>query len=265
MKPFILLTFDVEEFDLPLEFGCHISEDDQIRFSAAGLQKLETILSKHNIPATLFTTLYYAEKNQETIKRLAERHEIASHSKYHTPFSDTDPLESREGLEKITGSKIAGFRMPHYRKIDLALLKNAGYSYDSSLNPTIVPGRYNNLLAPRKTYRDQASGLTEVPVSVSPLLRFPLFWLSFKNLPFKFYLDMCRRTLLKDSCLHLYFHPWEFADLGSVKIPGYIKTISGNSLSDRFERLLGELSGSGDFATVSGFIDASTINSGNIS
>jgi hypothetical protein len=254
LKTRILLTFDLEEFDLPLEFDCPISDTDQINISNNGLERLSILLSKYNIPATFFTTSFYANRNKELIKNLSENHEIASHSKSHSDFNVTDPQDSKLELEEITGKKVYGFRMPHFKEIDLSLIKAAGYSYDSSINPTIIPGRYNNFFAQRKVHYDTRSDLIEIPVSASPIIRFPLFWLSFKNIPFPVYFYLCKRAIWNDSYLHLCFHPWEFADLESFKIPGYIKTLSGNSLSERFEKLIVELMKMGDFSTISGFL-----------
>jgi peptidoglycan/xylan/chitin deacetylase (PgdA/CDA1 family) len=213
------------------------------------------LLSKYNIPATFFTTAFYANRNKELIKNLSENHEIASHSKDHSDFRETDPFESKVEIERITGKKVYGFRMPHFKEIDLSLIKAAGYSYDSSINPTLIPGRYNNLLAHRGIYYDSRSNLIEIPVSVSPIIRFPLFWISFKNIPLPVYLYLCKRSIWKDSYLHLYFHSWEFAELDPFKIPWYIKTLSGNSLLNRFEKLIVELKKTGDFSTLSGFLE----------
>jgi peptidoglycan/xylan/chitin deacetylase (PgdA/CDA1 family) len=255
LKKQILLTFDLEEFDLPLEFGCPISDEDQINVSNNGLQKLTILLSKYNIPATFFTTAFYANRNKELIKNLSENHEIASHSKCHSDFKETDLFDSKEEIERITGKKVYGFRMPYFKEIDLSLIKAAGYSYDSSINPTLIPGRYNNLLAQRKIYYDISSNLIEIPISVSPIIRFPLFWLSFKNIPLPIYLYMCKRSISKDSYLHLYFHPWEFAELEPFNIPRYIKTLSGNLMSERFEKLIVELRKIGNFSTITGFLE----------
>lgn len=254
MRPQILLTFDLEEFDLPLEFGCPVTDEEQISISVAGLARVTGILSKYNLPATFFTTSFFAGKNEGLIRNLSEFHEIASHSKHHTGFTETDPSDSKNEIEGITGKTVSGFRMPRFRKTDLSLLQSAGYKYDSSVNPTFVPGRYNNLFTQRKIHSDPGTGLLEVPVSVSPLIRFPLFWLSFKNIPFPVYLNMCKRALRRDSYLNLCFHPWEFADLGPVKIPEYLKTPSGDKLIERFEKLIAGLSREGDFSTVSGFL-----------
>lgn len=255
MKPQILLTFDLEEFDLPLEFGHPISDEDQIKVSNEGLERLNEILSNYDIPATFFTTAAYAVKNKAVIKDLSENHEIASHSKHHSSFSQNDISESKKEIERITGKQVHGFRMPRFNKIDLSLIKAAGYRYDSSINPTYIPGRYNNLSANRKLHIDTTSNLIEIPVSVSPFIRIPLFWLSLKNLPLQIYLLMCKMAIRKDSYLHLCFHPWEFSDLEHFIIPQYIKKPSGNELSGRFEKLIAGLRNTGEYSTISNFLD----------
>jgi len=144
--------------------------------------------------------------------------------------------------------------MPRFGKIDLSIIKAAGFRYDSSINPTLIPGRYNNLFSQRNIYLDINSNLIEIPVSVSPLIRFPLFWLSFKNLPLFIYQYFCNSVLRKDQFLHLYFHPWEFARIGQFNIPGYIKRPDGDRYTSKFERLLYYLERKGEFVTVSEFL-----------
>ena len=138
-------------------------------------------------------------------------------------------------------------------------LKNAGYTYDSSINPTFIPGRYNNLFTPRRYYKDLKTDLFVLPFSVSPIFRIPLFWLSFKNFNFSFYRHLCKITMQKDNYLHLYFHPWEFTDLSSFKIPGYIKRFSGTIFIKHFEKLLIFLNQNGEFNTINNFL----MNQGN--
>jgi hypothetical protein len=259
LKPQILLTFDLEEFDLPLESGCPVPSDEQISVTKEGLERLTILLSKYNIPATFFTTSFFARNNKALIRSLTVGHEIASHSKSHSAFSVTDLPDSKSELEEITGKKVYGFRMPRFREIDKSIIKAAGYRYDSSVNPTFIPGRYNNLFTPRKIYIDSKSNLVEIPVSVSPVIRFPLFWLSFKNIPLPVYIHLCRSAIWKDSNLHLYFHPWEFAELKSFNIPWYIKIHSGNSMALRFEKLIVELGKMGDFSTISGFLNTKSL------
>jgi len=184
MRPKVLISLDVEEFDMPLEYQFQISAEEQMRIGKLGLDAVMPIIDHHQISTTLFTTANFAMHFPEAIHALAARHEIASHTFYHSDFSNEHLLQSKQELEKISGQQIKGLRMPRMRVVEMSEVIKAGYLYDSSINPTWLPGRYNNLHLPRTVYKDQ--GMQRIPASVSPGLRIPLFWLSFKNLPIGF-------------------------------------------------------------------------------
>jgi len=255
MSKKILLTFDLEEFDLPEEYNTPITKEEQLHVTTLGLKSLLQLLDKYNIQATFFTTAWYAGKNPDIVKSISQKHEIASHMYFHSDYNFEHISESKKKLEEITGKKIYGFRMPRLKKTDLEYIKNAGYTYDSSINPTYIPGRYNNYFSPRTFYRELKNDLFILPFSVSPFFRLPLFWLSFKIFNLKFYLFLCNLSLRKDNYLHLYFHPWEFADLSNYKIPAYLKKYSGEAYVKRFEKLIINLNKSGEFSSIINFID----------
>ena len=254
MKRIILLTFDVEEFDLPLEYNCAISKEEQIRISCEGLLRMNELLESYSLVSTCFVTSYFAENNPSLVHNLSIKHEIASHTHHHSQFVDSDIEKSKRILESISQREVTGFRMPRLQKINYGRLKKAGYTYDSSLNPAYIPGRYNHLKEPRTIFAEQEYGFPVLPVSVSPYIRFPLFWLSFKNIPLSVYFTFCKQCLQKDSYLHLYFHPWEFADISAFKIPSYIKRVSGQEYMKRFRKLLEYLKIHGEFSTISSFL-----------
>ncbi len=237
MDRYVLLSFDVEEFDMPLEYDYPISVEDQMRIGRQGLEAIDPILKE--VSATLFTTANFADHHQQQIRELAARHEIASHTYYHTAYKDEDLLASRIRLEEISGQKITGLRMPRMRKVCMEAVAAAGYCYDSSINPTYLPGRYNNLHLPRTVYKDQ--GMTRIPASVSPGLRIPLFWLSFKNMPYFVFKSLCIQTLRRDGYICLYFHPWEFTDIHHLGLPGYTRRWCGAALTERLQRLVKDL------------------------
>jgi peptidoglycan/xylan/chitin deacetylase (PgdA/CDA1 family) len=234
----ILLTFDLEEFDLPEEYKQSISKEDQIAIATEGLEAVMALLEKHNIRTTFFTTAYYAEQKPHLVQKIAGKHEVASHLYYHSVYNDDHILASKLKLQEIIGKEILGFRMPRLKSTDLSVVKEAGYLYDSSINPTYLPGRYNNLAYPTTLYKDPKTDLWEVPFSVAPFMRFPLFWLSFKNIPYSLYAYFCRQALRRRGCLHLYFHPWEFADLRYVPVPTYLKCVAGGALVARLDKLI---------------------------
>jgi hypothetical protein len=85
------------------------------------------------------------------------------------------------------------------------------------------------------------------------LLRLPLFWLSFKNLPTPLIRGATRWTLAADGYVSLYFHPWEFADLRPFALPGYMKRRHGDELLSRLARYLRWLQGRGEFTMIRDF------------
>lgn len=236
----ILLSFDIEEFDMPYEYGKTIEFKDQIEISIAGTTTILNLLQKHKVKATFFSTVVFAENAPEIIERIvAEGHEIASHSYYHSDFKVEHLLESRLKLEEITGQKVRGYRMPRMQPVNETEVFKAGYQYNSSINPTYLPGRYNNFDKPR-TYFEQ-DGVIQIPASVSPIIRFPLFWLSFHNLPLWLYTFLCKITFNKDTYLNIYFHPWEFTDLNlpeKYNFPKYVSRNSGTKMISRMEILI---------------------------
>jgi peptidoglycan/xylan/chitin deacetylase (PgdA/CDA1 family) len=233
----ILLSFDIEEFDMPFEYGKLIDFKDQISISEEGTLAILDILKKHQVKATFFSTATFAINTPEVMKRIVdEGHEVASHNYYHSDFKVEHLKLSREKLEELTGQEIHGFRMPRMQPVDEIEIFKAGYHYNSSLNPTYLPGRYNNYKKPRTFFYEK--GVLQIPASVSPLIRFPLFWLSFHNLPLNIYKWLSKMTIKKDGYLNLYFHPWEFTDLNQPErfnFPKYVSKNSGNSMIERMD------------------------------
>jgi peptidoglycan/xylan/chitin deacetylase (PgdA/CDA1 family) len=235
----VLLTFDIEEFDMPLEYGGTIVLEEQIQVSAEGTRLILDMLRAANVRATFFSTVVFARKSKELIDRISlEGHELASHGYYHSTFQPSHLGESKAELESMSGQKVMGYRMPRMMAVDNKEIKGAGYAYNSSLNPVYLPGRYNNIMKPRTLFSD--NGVIQLPASATPLIRFPLFWLSFHNLPLWLYKAACVRTINHDEYLNIYLHPWEFTDLTKSKyaLPGYVSRNSGSSMVDRFYKLL---------------------------
>ena len=252
MKRSILLSFDVEEFDIPLEYNYNITPAEQLVKGKEGLDALGPILGNKNISATLFTTAHFAQQFPVDIKQLAGQHEIASHTFYHSSFEVEHLATSRLALENITGKPVHGLRMPRMRKVEMQDVIDAGYQYDSSINPTWLPGRYNNLHLSRTVYLDHT--LPRIPASVSPMLRLPLFWLGFKNYPYAFFRYLCKRSLAKDGYVCLYFHPWEFTPIDTYSLPGYVSKPDGDVLLERLNRLITDLSSYGEFTTIADYL-----------
>ncbi|WP_312901173.1 polysaccharide deacetylase family protein [Chryseobacterium taichungense] len=235
----VLLSFDIEEFDMPLEYKGEISFEKQISISQQGLERILDILKKHHAKATFFSTVVFAENSKHLIERLInEGHELASHTWYHSDFKEEHLKQSKEKLEELFDTKVIGLRMPRMMSVSKNAVENAGYQYNSSINPTFIPGRYNNLKVSRTYFKE--GNVTQIPASVSPNFRIPLFWLSFHNFPLSFYKKLASDTLKKDKYLNIYFHPWEFAAIkdDEFKLPGFTVKNSGEDMVKRFDDFL---------------------------
>ncbi|MBC7722175.1 MAG: DUF3473 domain-containing protein [Pedobacter sp.] len=253
MNRSILLSFDVEEFDMPLEYNQQITLPEQLEIGRLGLEEITPILEDKNISVTLFTTATYAINFPNEIRSLAQQHEIASHTFYHSDFKDEHLLSSKLKLEEISLKPVTGLRMPRMRKVPMSEVLKAGYTYDSSINPTFLPGRYNNLHLSRTVYSDE--GMTRIPATVTPNFRIPLFWLSFKNMPYFLFKNLAIQTLKKDGYICLYFHPWEFTNaIQSTALPTYTKRFCGEVLLGKLQRLIFDLKQEGDFITMQQFL-----------
>lgn len=259
----ILLSFDIEEFDVPKEHGVDIPLEEQVRISSIGTHKILDCLNRHQAKATFFCTANFANHAAEVVQRiLSEGHELASHGYYHWTFEVADLKKSKEALEKLTGVVIRGYRQARMMPVPEAEINKAGYEYNSSLNPTFIPGRYMNLSTPRTYFMKE--NVLQVPASVTPWLRFPLFWLSYHNLPAGLYRWLCRRTLNHDGYLVIYFHPWEFyplADYPELKMPFIIRNQSGEGMEKRLSDFIVSFKKRGDaFVTFSEFVDNKCLN-----
>lgn len=254
----VLLSFDIEEFDMPFEYGKEISFENQIRISVQGCHIILDLLAKYGFKATFFSTATFALNAVDVIQRIKdEGHELASHTYYHSKFENQDLLNSRLKLEELSGLPVKGFRMPRMMPVSEKEIENAGYIYNSSINPTFLPGRYNNLNIPR-TYFKQGN-VIQLPASVTPIFRIPLFWLSFHNFPLWYYKHLFKKTYHKDGYINIYFHPWEFFDLNDKDrfgFPGYVSRNSGHKMTERMDRLMAWIKQNNyKTDTISNFID----------
>lgn len=253
----VLLSFDIEEFDMPFEYGKEISFEDQIAISRAGTIAILDILDKYSVKATFFCTVTFAENIPDLIKRITETgHELASHGYYHSDFKPEHLLQSKLKLEELSGKEITGYRMARMMPVDEKEIEKAGYTYNTSINPTYLPGRYNNFNISRTHFIKD--NVLQIPASVSPMVRFPLFWLSFHNLPLSIYKTLANWTYKKDKYLNIYFHPWEFTDLNDFErfgFPGYIRKNTGVKMIERMEALISWMKGKNyPFGTFQEFI-----------
>ena len=254
----ILLSFDIEEFDGPREHGVEYSLEEGMKVSVEGTNIILDVLKANDVKATFFCTANFAENAPDVMKRIiSEGHEVACHGVDHFEPKETDFEVSKEIVERVCDLTVTGYRQPRMFPVLDSEIKRVGYRYNSSLNPAFIPGRYMNLDTPRTWF--MKDGVMQIPASVTPLVRFPLFWLSLHNLPEFMYHWLVRRVLKHDGYFVTYFHPWEFYELKEhpeFKMPFIIKNHSGHEMAERLDRLVKMLKNHNhEFITYDEFVD----------
>ncbi|MBR0488336.1 polysaccharide deacetylase family protein [Candidatus Saccharibacteria bacterium] len=252
----VMLSLDVEEFDLPREHGGKITVEQGAEVSAVGLRRVLEMLERTGVKATMFVTGNFATEKPELVQEMMQRgHEIGCHGVEHFEPKAGDATRGKEMLEKMLGKgRVIGYRQPRMFPISYPELKAAGYLYDTSVNPAFIPGRYNHLDAPRRAYRKDE--VWEVPTSVATFMRVPVFWLALHVFPVWVYVILARMSLRATGYMATYFHPWEFGEIrGRDAVPVYIKWNSGEKLVRKLEKVIRRLKGAGyDFVTYGEYV-----------
>ena len=118
-----------------------------------------------------------------------------------------------------------------------------------------------HLSAPRIPFR--LGGLVQMPASVTPVVRFPLFWLSLHHLPQWLYRALVRRVVNHDGLLVTYFHPWEFSEdtvSPQYRLPFVVRRHCGQPMVNRLDGLISNLLHPGyHFTTFSKYININNI------
>jgi len=178
-----------------------------------------TLLAERGVKATFFVLGDLALRYPSEIARIAAAgHEVASHGHTHKSLWRMDRREfaldlkkSREAISLVAGAAPAGYRSPTWslngkEKEFLPIIRDAGFSYDSSLYPAGFGA------APRCPW-EIIPDLTEVPPSVFKLAGFGLPFLGGTFLRWAG-AGFLKRQIgeLNASGLPavLYFHTWEF-------------------------------------------------------
>jgi len=238
-KKYVMLSFDTEEFDIPREQGKVILFEEKIRVSELGTNRILDVLKAAGVRATFYCTtnlLLNAPKLAERI--IGEGHEMASHGCDHANPQPQHVIDSKKMLEEAYGVTIHGYRQPRMFAVSDDTLREEGYTYNSSLNPAFIPGRYMHLNVSRTAF--MKNGILQIPASVTPWFRFPLFWLSEHHLPMKLYEALVKRTLKHDGYFNTYFHPWEFVKI--LGIPEYgVPYIIGHNAGEPMQKRLAHL------------------------
>lgn len=223
------MTVDVEDYFQVSAFEHHISRESWDRLPCRVERNMDVILglmAETGTKATFFTLGWLAERYPALVKRLvAEGHELASHGYAHRRASDQsrneffhDISSAKKLLEDIGGVEVKGYRAPSFsigadNMWALALLKEAGYRYSSSIYP-VAHDHYGMPDAPRFSHiPDSGNGLLELPPTT--IHAFGRNWPAsgggyFRLLPYQASRAMIKHINRREQQSAIfYFHPWE--------------------------------------------------------
>jgi peptidoglycan/xylan/chitin deacetylase (PgdA/CDA1 family) len=167
---FVCFTLDYE-----LDYGGRVNSFDTLN-DRQGHRRLREMLDRHQVPLSAFAQTSVLDDYSDALRVLQSlATEVHSHSHTHasTQFDSNFELShSLDVLAKKFPQDAYGYRAP-YGKLyegDEDLLKKLGYSFDSSIFPSIRPGKFNHLGAPIEPYFWK-NGLREFPFAVLPKVR----------------------------------------------------------------------------------------------
>ncbi len=222
-----VLSIDVEEWFQVENYAQTIPREQWPRCElrvADNVGRLLDVLAAADVRATFFVLGWVAERLPDLVREIARAgHEVGSHGWSHTPiwhlseaaFAD-EVARSRALLEKLSGQAVIGYRAPTFSITTstmwaLAVLRRAGYRYDSSIFP-VHHDRYGIPNAPTAVHR-RGAGIWELPLSVLELggARLPVAGGGYFRLyPLWLTRWAIRRLERAGRPAVVYLHPWEF-------------------------------------------------------
>lgn len=222
------ISVDVEDYFQVYALSQRIRRDDWDRVEhriVGSMEKVLQLFAERNVKATFFMLSWVAERYPGIVTDIVgQGHELASHGYDHRRVTELDREEFREDvtrakktLEDLGGVAVRGYRAPSYSIGEsnvwaLDVLAESGYEYSSSIYP-VKHDIYGFPAAPRFAFRDDRTGLIEVPITTIKLMR--------KTLPaggggfFRFYPYALSRWIIgrvnevDRQPAVFYFHPWE--------------------------------------------------------
>jgi hypothetical protein len=180
MEKTICFTIDVEP-----DFGNLLPKNKY--YGKNHLSILKRIVEQYDIKITAFVTGKTLEDNPDIIDSLRSmRAEIEQHSYFHLSSCDSKINDIAQGIEahkRLLGTLPTGYRAPKgiINKQELLYLEKRGIKFDSSIFPTVFPGRFNRLCFPTEPFNVEGSNIVEMPFATVPNVRIPIS-LSFMQL-----------------------------------------------------------------------------------
>ncbi len=262
----VALTVDLEEWTVPEDYGAKVPETVKLEVSRQGLLRLLEILENEQIRATFFVTAFFAKRNRNLLhEMLRAGHEIGSHGLEHVRVGVQTWHQKLDAVKRSTaiiqdcaGARPVGYREPYFSATydTILALMYSGYSYDSSILGTWLPGKLQWVKVPSSPFVWSSQGerklreLVELPVSVFPKLRIPVGWWWFRKNFGESALQATCHLLSKHGqpCI-TNLHTWELANLPiDYKSPFHIKyNCGGRSIGQIYRFISHTKRTNGDF------------------
>lgn len=230
------LSFDIEDwFQVEnLRSACPLEKWDGYELRVEhNTDILLDLLSRHNYRATFFILGWVAERRPNLVRKIASQgHEVASHGYNHeiiyklTPESfRRDLARSKKILEDICGEPVTGYRAPNFSITESSLwaidiLKELGFSYDSSIFPSSFHDRYGCDGINDSRFFQFKNGLFEFPMTVYKIgnFCFPLGGGAyFRVMPYFIFKALLKKINKEGQRFIFYLHPWEL-DKGQPRV-----------------------------------------------
>ena len=214
-------------------------------------EAFEQMVSVYGIKLTTFVAGTILDVNFPIVKRLqslGSRFETHSYSHPLKELPSAKIENIRNGIDayvRYFGERPSGYRAPQgiISMDEVKFLSEQGLLYSSSIFPSYLPGRYNNLHFPTHPFIYEETCLLEIPFSVIPFIRLPvtashvnLFGSRLSILLMRLF--GCPRLL--NICMHLY----DFCDVSAYRmLPlkeriGYFRQRIARDKTKSFEALV---------------------------
>jgi len=196
-------------------------------------------LERRGLRATFFVVSDLMDVDAALIAAVAERNEIASHGRSHSPLRRLSRAErarelreSRECLEQA-GRRVEGFRAPFFQTLPgwPRQAKEAGYRYDASLG-SVLPGPHNGRLD-RLACPHLRKGIYELPTSAMCQGMLP-FSLTYLRLTYPLAMRYLPRTA---PMLYIHLHEFLPAETASV-LPVHLRALLTRNCGERAWQIL---------------------------
>ena len=223
--------------DLEPDFGGRLKSYSSLN----DISYFQDIIKKNRVKLTTFVAGHMLIKKTEVITKLLDiGSEIELHSYSHNLTHQNEGLEikkSKKAYTKYFRKKPLGYRAPKgmITKKGLKILKDENFKYDSSIYPTIVPGRYNNLRYPNEPFYHKDFGIIELPLSVIPKIRIPLAMGYLQPLGINISKNIINLFRLPNIIV-FDFHLWNlYKPVGTNKLPLKWKLLLARNLDKGFK------------------------------